>query len=97
MTRHELYSKVGEIVAEVTGAKVTKKVAREITDRVFGEILEDLKKDRDVVLPGIGKIKVVNRAARTARVPQTGEEIKVPAHKTLKLTLSKGIKEVINS
>ena len=96
MTRQELYREVKAILVENLGGKVTNQTAKDVTDEIFATIFEGAKVDGEVSLPGIGKIKVVDRAERTARNPQTGDEIKVPAHKTLKLSLGKGVKETIN-
>jgi DNA-binding protein HU-beta len=46
-------------------------------------------------VPGIGKIVVVNRKARTARNPQTGVPIEIPAKKALKFRIAKAAKDAI--
>jgi len=46
----------------------------------LAQIAQDcLENDGELTLPGIGKLKVVERAARTGRNPQTGEIITIPA------------------
>jgi DNA-binding protein HU-beta len=49
----------------------------------------------EFTVPGIGKLVVVNRKARTARNPQTGAEIQVPAKKALKFRISKAAKDAV--
>ncbi|MFP4500173.1 MAG: HU family DNA-binding protein [Candidatus Hydrogenedentota bacterium] len=46
-------------------------------------------------IPGIGKLVVQKRKARTGRNPQTGESIKIPAKKVLKFRIAKGAKDAI--
>ncbi len=45
------------------------------------------------IIPGLGKLVVKERPARTARNPKTGESMKVPAKKTLRFTPLKVAKE----
>lgn len=51
----------------------------------------------EVTLPGIGKLSVSDRAARTARNPRTGEEIAVPAKKAPKFSAAKALKDAVNA
>ena len=46
-------------------------------------------------LPGIGKIALVKRKARTGRNPGTGEAIKIPAKKAVKFRVAKAAKDAI--
>jgi len=46
-------------------------------------------------LPGLGKLVVVKRKARTGRNPATGETIRIPAKKTLKFRVAKAAKDAI--
>ncbi len=46
-------------------------------------------------LPGIGKLVLVQRKARMARNPQTGEAIKIPAKKVVKFRVAKAAKDAI--
>lgn len=46
-------------------------------------------------LPGIGKLVLQNRKARTGRNPKTGEVIKIPAKKVVKFRVSKACKDAI--
>lgn len=51
----------------------------------------------EFTVPGIGKLVVVDRKARTARNPQTGAEVQVPAKKALKFRISKAAKDAVLS
>lgn len=46
-------------------------------------------------IPGLGKLVVVSRKARTGRNPRTGEAIKIKAKKVLKFRLAKAAKDAI--
>jgi DNA-binding protein HU-beta len=46
-------------------------------------------------IPGIGKLVVVQRSARTGRNPATGETIQIPAKKTLKFRVAKAAKDTL--
>ena len=47
------------------------------------------------VMPGIGKLVLVNRKARMGRNPQTGEAIKIPAKRVVKFRVAKAAKDAI--
>jgi DNA-binding protein HU-beta len=46
-------------------------------------------------IPGIGKLAVVQRAARLGRNPATGATIEIPAKKTVKFRVAKAAKDAI--
>ena len=48
-----------------------------------------------ITIPGLGKLKLVQRKARTGRNPMTGETIKIPAKKVLKFTIAKAAKDAV--
>jgi DNA-binding protein HU-beta len=47
-----------------------------------------------VALAGLGIFKVVDRPAREARNPMTGEKVQVPAKRVTKFSLSKSLKDI---
>ena len=47
------------------------------------------------VLPGLGKLVLVDRAARMGRNPATGEQIHIPAKKVVKFRIAKACKDAI--
>ncbi len=53
------------------------------------------KKVGAFVLPGFGKLVLSKRKARMGRNPATGESIKIPAKKVVKMRLSKACKDSI--
>ncbi|MWV12634.1 HU family DNA-binding protein [Pseudomonas sp. R-28-1W-6] len=63
----------------------------------LGEIVADaLENDGEISLPGIGKLKVSERPARTGRNPQTGKAIQIAAKKVVKLVPAKGLTDALN-
>lgn len=48
-------------------------------------------------VPGIGTLRPVQRAARKGRAPSTGAVIDIPAKTVLKLTVEKGLREMVAS
>ena len=44
-------------------------------------------------LPGLGKLVLANRKARTGRNPQTGASIKIPAKRVVKFRVAKACKD----
>src|SRR5437763_16259307 len=57
--------------------------------------IRETKKGGIFVLPGLGRLKKVQRKARMGRNPQTGEPIKIAAKTTAKFYLAKAVKDSI--
>jgi DNA-binding protein HU-beta len=72
---------IDSIAAE---AKLTKADAKRALDAFIGATAKALKKGESLVLIGFGTFKVVQRAARNGRNPQTGKAIKIKAKKVVK-------------
>jgi DNA-binding protein HU-beta len=66
-------------VADNTGE--SKRTVSTVLDTFIDQVQRQVKKGERVSLPGFGTFERRNRAARTARNPRTGEEIKVKATK----------------
>jgi DNA-binding protein HU-beta len=56
---------------------------------------ETLSAGEEVPLPGLGKLKVVERAARQGRNPQSGEAITIPARKAPVFSPSGALKKAV--
>jgi len=67
--------------------------AEKTFESLFGLIVGALKKDDEITIHGFGRFKVVKRAARKGRNPQTGKEIQIPASKSVRFTVGKAFKE----
>jgi len=63
-----------------------------------GEIAQaELAKGSEVTLPGIGKISVKTRAARSGRNPSTGEALAIPEKKVPHFSALKALKDAVNA
>ena len=75
--------------------EMTKAQAKGILEEYTELATKECKKKGEFLLPGIGKLVLQQRKARKGRNPMTGEEIKIPAKKVVKVRLSKSIKDAI--
>ncbi len=73
----------------------TKVQAEEVVDAIFDSIIATMKKGGEVSIAGFGIFSVKGRAARTARNPKTGEQVKVAAKKVPKFRPAKGLKDMV--
>ena len=89
MTKSEFVSLVA------SKAELTKKDSEKALDAIIASIEETLKKGESVTFVGFGTFSVTERAARTARVPRTGEEVKVPAKKAVNFKVGIFFKDLI--
>ena len=89
MNKADLVSSVAE------KAEVTKKDSEKVTTAVFDVIEEALAKGDKVQLVGFGTFEVRDRAARTGRNPQTGEEIQIAATRVPAFRAGKALRDSI--
>mgnify|MGYP001806580255 CR=1 FL=1 len=82
-------------VAEVTGEPKTK--VGDTIDAVFDALTKALQAGDEVRVPNFGVFKVVETAARKARNPQTGAEVKVPAGRRARFQAGKALKEALEA
>lgn len=75
--------------------EVTKKDAAEMYDDVFGVLTDAIISGEEVAIPGLGRVKIVERAARVANNPHTGEKVEVPAKKAPKFQFAKNVKDAV--
>ena len=80
-----------EIIAEEKG--YTKKEAGEIVEAVLDIIKTGIKEDGEVDFYGFCKFQKVHKDATTARSPQTGETVNVPAKDVPKCKFSSAFKK----
>ena len=76
-------------------ADITKAAAGRARDSTIDSITDSLKKGDSVVLVGFGTFSVRDRAARTGRNPQTGEEIQIAAAKVPAFKAGKALKDAV--
>jgi DNA-binding protein HU-beta len=84
-------SQVAAAIAEEN--EISKKQAAQILDSIAELAYKQAK--NTFTLPGLGKLVLVNRAARMGRNPATGEAIKIPAKRVVKFRVAKAAKDAI--
>ncbi|HEX2153362.1 MAG TPA: HU family DNA-binding protein [Acidimicrobiia bacterium] len=87
-------SELVDAVASATNG--SKSEAQASVDAVINAITDALKQGDKVSLTGFGTFEVRDRAARTARNPQTGDTIQVKASKAPAFKAGKSLKEAVN-
>jgi len=88
MNKEDLINKVAEILG-------SKKAAKSAIDCINSTITSALKKQEKVTLVGFGTFSVVQRAARRAKNPRTGEIIKIKPKNAPKFIPGKALKEAV--
>lgn len=84
-------SQILDHLSKKTGT--TKKVAGMFLEELVSLSYKEAKKS--FVIPGLGKLVVVNRKKRMGRNPATGETMVIPAKKVLKFRIAKQAKDSI--
>ena len=79
--------------AQITG--VSKKDVEDVLKTAGIVITAALIEDSEAVLPGLGKLSVSARAARTGRNPATGEPMQIPAKKVPHFSAAKALKDAV--
>jgi len=90
MTKSELVKEITSKV-DITAAK-----AGEVITVLFETIADELSKGGHYSQDRFGTFRVVERAARKGRNPQTGEMIDIPAKNAVKFVVSGKLKDQIN-
>ena len=76
-----------------TKTQLTKAELGNITDSILEVIGESLVNGSDVLLKGVGSLRVRTAAERNARNVRTGEAIVVPARREVKFSVSEDLKK----
>ena len=84
-------SQVAASIAEKTG--LTKRQATDVLEQIAQLAYKNAK--NTFTLPGLGKLVLVNRAARMGRNPATGETIQIPAKRVVKFRVAKACKDAV--
>ncbi len=89
MTKSQIASHVAEKF------ELSRRTATEILDELAALAASETKKAGSFSIPGIGKLVLKNRKARMGRNPATGQTIKIPAKKVVRLRLAKAVKDAV--
>ncbi|MBI5562386.1 MAG: HU family DNA-binding protein [Deltaproteobacteria bacterium] len=91
MSKSMTKSQIEDAIAKETGAakKAVKEVLASMANLAYKEAANAF------TIPGIGKLVLVNRQARTGRNPRTGETIQIPAKQVVKFRIAKACKDAV--
>lgn len=84
------------IKAVAEKADVTQIEAKKLIEAVLETITQSLEQGEEVQFVGFGSFKLAERAARTGRNPQTGEEMQIPASKFVTFKSGNLLKSRVN-
>lgn len=90
-------NKLDLVRSAVDRLELSRKDAVALVDGIFDDIQAAVSAGEVVKIPGFGQFKVRDRAARMARNPATGEQVKVPAKRVFKFLPAKALKEAVMS
>jgi len=80
VTKDEL---ITAIIKSCKDSNLSKRLTGDVLDAAFENMSKAIKKEKRFAYPGFGTFTVRSRKARKGRNPQTGEEIKIKASKTV--------------
>jgi DNA-binding protein HU-beta len=82
--------------AMATDTGLTKKDVESVLNSFVNVVSDELAKNEKVQLVGFGTFETRERAARTGRNPQTGEELKIAASTVPAFKAGKALKDKVN-
>jgi DNA-binding protein HU-beta len=89
MTKSQLLQSLAE------KTELAKKDVVRLLEAITEMAYKEVKSAGMFVVPGIGKLVKVHRAARMGRNPATGESIQIPAKTVVKFRVAKAAKEAV--
>ena len=93
MTKADLIKSIGAKVENVNNKDIAA-----VLDALADTVVDVVKADDDVTIPGIGKVSVKTVPERRGKImmgERKGEEYVVPEHREPKIKLAKNFKEVL--
>lgn len=73
------------------GVAQTENILARLADITAESILDK----GEALIPGVGKLELTHRAARTGRNPKTGEEVEIAAKRAVKFKAAKALKDAV--
>ena len=87
-----------ELVEEIAKkANGTKASAEAMLQAYLDAVTDALIRGDAVTVVGFGTLSVGKRAARTGRNPATGDQISIPATRTIKFSAGQALKKAVNT
>ncbi|UFH48761.1 HU family DNA-binding protein [Pseudomonas sp. KNUC1026] len=84
---------IADIAESISAPKAT---AKNALDQLGQIVADQLENGNEITLPGIGKLKITERPARTGRNPSTGAAIEIAAKKVVKFVPAKVLTDAVN-
>jgi len=85
-----------ELIAQIATINGESKITVETLLKTAADVIAaELAEGGEVTLPGLGKLSVKAKPARTGRNPKTGEEMDIPAKRVPKFSAAKALKDVV--
>lgn len=81
--------------AVATKSELTKQDSKRAVDALIETISNTLAQEEKIQLVGFGTFEIRERAGRTGRNPQTGEQMTIPASKSPAFKPGKELKEAV--
>jgi DNA-binding protein HU-beta len=81
-------------IADAMGSD--KKTATAALDALSAVVANEVAQGGSIAIPGVGKVVCKERPERMVRNPATGEQVKKPADKVVKITIAKSLKDSVN-
>lgn len=88
-------TKADLVAAFAEASDLSKVRAEECLEKLAYIMLDELKEDGEVRLPRLGKLHVVQRAARCGRNPRTGESVQIAARRAVKFCPGKYLRDCL--
>ena len=92
MTKQELIEKLTALQKK---RNIPKAGAADVVESLFDNLAVAIRRGRRFSFPGFGTFQVKKRKERRGRNPQTGQEIQIPATKTVTFRASQTVKEFL--
>ncbi|MGW6505551.1 HU family DNA-binding protein [Nonomuraea angiospora] len=86
----------GQLTAAVNEIIQDRKTSELAVNAVLAVIRNTLASGENIGIPKFGSFKVVNKPAREARNPSTGEQIHVPAKRVVKFHMGSDLEAAVN-
>ena len=89
-------TKADMVSAFAEATDLTKIKAADCLKKLMAIMAQELNRSGKGPMPYMGKLKVVQRAARTGRNPRTGEPVQIQARKEVKFKPGKRLKSTVH-
>ena len=94
MTKTELHRRLQDHMAD-HGVNLSRPQVAEFFDEIERTVEAELLANGEFTLPGVGRLTVKDKPARTGRNPATGETIEIAAKRVVKARAAKRLQDTV--